>query len=274
MKRFKTESSGEYLGKELQTWLKSRGTSHELATAYSPESNGRAERLNRTLLDMATSAMIAAPQKVPTALLADAIDYAKNIRNRLQTRSTKKEITSFEVVHGRKPNSSSTRVFGCKVSVQVPKQKCEEKFDACAKEGVFTGLEQDDTFSKFLAGSMAVAVSKDVSFDERLEKLLNKNKENEKYISFDISDMELDYLGTQDGSDEEEANIEAGVQGPAPTVDYTANAQNETSDEPLPNESENASLMHGSVDPVTYYHGKLQKRHSQPAKHLNGMGLM
>lgn len=69
---FRTGSGGQYLGKELQTWLKSRRTTHELATAYSPESNETTERLSRILLDIARSTVIAAPQKLPTGLWADA----------------------------------------------------------------------------------------------------------------------------------------------------------------------------------------------------------
>lgn len=44
---------GEYDGLEVQVWLKRWGVVDQVATAYSPKSNGAAERLNRTSLDIA-----------------------------------------------------------------------------------------------------------------------------------------------------------------------------------------------------------------------------
>lgn len=51
------DGCGEFIGGELQDFLKMKGISHEITTYYSPESNGREERPNRTLLDMALTMM-------------------------------------------------------------------------------------------------------------------------------------------------------------------------------------------------------------------------
>ena len=42
---------------EESTYLKSKGIHHELTVPYSPEQNGVAERMNRTLMEMARSMM-------------------------------------------------------------------------------------------------------------------------------------------------------------------------------------------------------------------------
>ena len=47
-----SDGSGEYICKELGAWLRSEGVLHERTTADSSESNGKAERPNRTLLDI------------------------------------------------------------------------------------------------------------------------------------------------------------------------------------------------------------------------------
>ena len=45
----------EYSSQEFEAYLKSKGIQHELSVAYSPQQNGVAERLNRTLMESARS---------------------------------------------------------------------------------------------------------------------------------------------------------------------------------------------------------------------------
>jgi hypothetical protein len=57
LKFFHTDGGKEYTGKTVQntftTYLEETGIVHESTPAYSSASNGAAERLNRTLVDMA-----------------------------------------------------------------------------------------------------------------------------------------------------------------------------------------------------------------------------
>ena len=59
----RTNNGGEYLSKEFQQYLKTKGIRHELTIAHTPEQNGVAERMNRTLIESAC-AMIS--QQQPT----------------------------------------------------------------------------------------------------------------------------------------------------------------------------------------------------------------
>ena len=43
------DNGGEYLSKEFNAYLTSKGIKHQLTIAYTPEQNGVAERMNRTL---------------------------------------------------------------------------------------------------------------------------------------------------------------------------------------------------------------------------------
>ena len=54
----RTDNGGEYLSKEFEEYLKLKGIRHELTIAHTPEQNGVAERMNRTLMESAR-AMIA-----------------------------------------------------------------------------------------------------------------------------------------------------------------------------------------------------------------------
>lgn len=51
----RTDNGGEYLSTEFQNYLKEKGIRHELTVPHSPEQNGVAERMNRTLVESARS---------------------------------------------------------------------------------------------------------------------------------------------------------------------------------------------------------------------------
>ena len=50
-----TDNGGEYLSGEFKTYLKSKGICHELTVLHTPEQNGVAEGMNRTLMESARS---------------------------------------------------------------------------------------------------------------------------------------------------------------------------------------------------------------------------
>ena len=47
--RFRTDNGGEFCSLALSTWLKEKGVKHETTPPRTPQSNGVAERMNRTL---------------------------------------------------------------------------------------------------------------------------------------------------------------------------------------------------------------------------------
>ncbi|CAI7730585.1 unnamed protein product [Closterium sp. NIES-53] len=58
VKRIRTDRGGEFLGAEPTAWLKKQGIQRELITAYSPQSNGVAERANWTIMETARALLI------------------------------------------------------------------------------------------------------------------------------------------------------------------------------------------------------------------------
>ena len=55
--RLRTNNSGEFTSAALRTWLKEKGVSQEFTPPWTPQANGVAERMNRTLHEMARSMM-------------------------------------------------------------------------------------------------------------------------------------------------------------------------------------------------------------------------
>ena len=52
LKTLRTDNGGEYTSEMFDSYLKKEGIKHELTIPKTPEQNGVAERINRTLVEM------------------------------------------------------------------------------------------------------------------------------------------------------------------------------------------------------------------------------
>ena len=71
IKAFRSDNGGEYTSADFKMYLKGKGIRHELTTPYTPQQNGLAERLNRTLQEMALSQLVHAG--LPKSFWADSV---------------------------------------------------------------------------------------------------------------------------------------------------------------------------------------------------------
>jgi transposase InsO family protein len=131
---FRTDEGGEYLGKTLQTvstFLQERGITHEQTSAYSSSSNGVAERMNRTLMDMVRTMMITS--KLPAPFWGEAVHTAVKVRNRLPTSSLEGNISPHQAWFNVAPELGHLRVFGCLAYFKVhhPRSKISPRGQRC-----------------------------------------------------------------------------------------------------------------------------------------------
>ncbi len=117
----RTDNGGEYTSHVFQNYLKQKGIRHEVTAPYYPEQNGVAERMNRTLQELAWSMLKQA--KLANSFWAEAVSTAAYIQNRMPTTAIKENTTPFERWYGRRPEVSHFRMFGCIVYAHVPDQK-------------------------------------------------------------------------------------------------------------------------------------------------------
>ena len=167
MKRLRSDNAKEFLSKTFKKWLSQKGIRHELCSAYSPESNGKAERLNRTLLDMSRTMLIGAPH-LPTKnrLWAEAFNTSCFIRNRIHS-SVSKGNNPYEVIMNKKPDISHFRVFGSKADVHISKSnRNDKKFSSRASVRVLVGYERGNSYRVYLPDTKRVVISRDVTIDE------------------------------------------------------------------------------------------------------------
>src|SRR5271170_1847904 len=166
IKELRTDRGTEYMGDMIE-FVKSHGIEHNPTAGYSPQSNGIAERMNRTLFEMACTMLDASG--APLELWADAILSACHIRNRLPSRTLEGK-SPYEAWNGRKPTVGHIRKWGCKVYRLINKKTGRKKFqkDFKSVEGYLVGYELPGgvNYRIYHPETKAFKVSRDVLFDE------------------------------------------------------------------------------------------------------------
>lgn len=162
LRAVRTDRGGEYLSIALREYFSNRGILHQTTAPYTPEQNGVAERLNRTLMEKVRAMLLGAGLK--KELWAEAVVAANYIRNRSPTSKGTK--TPWELFFGKQPDVSGMRVFGSRAFIMTPKQ-LRNKLDAVSEPGVFVGYAATSkAYRVLLANSGRVVESRDVVFSE------------------------------------------------------------------------------------------------------------
>ena len=160
----RTDNSGEYLSREFQEFLKSKGIKHELTIPRTPEQNGVAERMNRTLMESARTMIYHA--RLPNAYWAEALATAAYLKNRSTTSALKGHTTPYEQWYGRKPDLSHLRVFGCLTYAHIPDSE-RRKLDKKAEKLHFVGYcKNSKGYRLFDETTQMIKKRSDVIFNE------------------------------------------------------------------------------------------------------------
>ena len=145
VKVLRSDNGGEYGSKEFIEFCKSRGIKKQITVPYTPQQNGVAERMNRTIVESVRSMLHKAD--LPLSFWAEAVATAVFLRNRSPTIHVH-NATPFECYYSRKPDVSFLRVFGCNAYVHVPEEK-RKKLDKKSEKCIFIGYPNDAKGYKF-----------------------------------------------------------------------------------------------------------------------------
>lgn len=110
LKVLRSDNGLEYCNSAMNNYLKSAGIVHQTTVPYTPQQNGVAERMNRTLVEKARCMLFDAG--LSTKFWADAIVAAAHITNCIPRKSCNKG--PEEMWSDKKPNLSRLKVFGCR----------------------------------------------------------------------------------------------------------------------------------------------------------------
>ena len=121
--------------KSLKPQLEAIGTTLAPVTPYSPSQNGEAERVNRTLGDMARTMLHAS--ELSSIWWSFAYSTAAHIHNRLPNSRTGDK-SPLELLYNVKLLPTSLYPFGARGIIHIPKEK-RKKLDERAREGKLLG---------------------------------------------------------------------------------------------------------------------------------------
>ena len=140
-----TDRGGEYINNALAQWCASKGIVHEFSVPLTPQENGKAERLNQKLCDMARSMLIQYNLYQP--FWSFAMKYASLLCN--YALNTRLNATPHQLFLGKVPDVSSLRTFGCKVLARIP-DDARKKLDPKAVLGICLGPNTNGAGHKVL----------------------------------------------------------------------------------------------------------------------------
>ena len=131
-----SDNGGEYISHDFAEFFQDTGIQRIKSLSYTPQQNGVAERMNRTLQEM-TLCMLADCDS-PKQYWAEAVVYAAYIRNRSPSSSIKFYVP-FKRRFGRSPTLTMTHRFGSTVYAKILDQ-LRVKLDYKAEPARFAGI--------------------------------------------------------------------------------------------------------------------------------------
>jgi transposase InsO family protein len=161
VKTLRSDRGGEYLNTELKDFFASKGIIHQTTAPHTPQQNGKAERLNRTLIERTRTLLV--ESQLPISLWAEAVSTVNYLRN--ISPSTGRDITPFEAFYGNKPDVSALRVFGCVAYALTPKE-LRQKLEPTSQRGRMVGYEPHSKAYRIFLDTGKVIISRDVIFNE------------------------------------------------------------------------------------------------------------
>lgn len=160
IKCLRSDNGKEYVGKRFQSFLQENGINHQLTAPYTPEQNGIAERMNRTIMEKVRCMLH--ETKLPKFLWAEAVNYSVYLINRQP--HSKIGMTPQEAWTGAKPNLSHIKIFGTKAMIHIPDQK-RRKLDPKAEKGYMVGFDINTKgYRLYLPHKRQVIINRNVSF--------------------------------------------------------------------------------------------------------------
>ena len=163
----------ELLSGNLEGWLERNGIEHQLSCPYTPQQNGAAERLNRTLVQRVRALLKESKMPGKNVWWPHALLHACYLRNR--SPAAGKEATPLELLTGQgPPDLGHLRVWGTQCWVLLPRGHREDKLSPRGEPGRLVGCADSSTqsmskgYKVWLSSRDEVVVSRAVAFDENV----------------------------------------------------------------------------------------------------------
>ncbi|KAK7580680.1 hypothetical protein V9T40_001309 [Parthenolecanium corni] len=157
---FLCDNGREFINSDVRDFCKKKGIRMLNSVAYNHPSNGRAERLNRTLEDKAGTLLL--ESGMPKGFWSEAVLCANYLLNRCPTSSTGR-VPAAEW-YQQEVDYEKLRPFGCVCFVHIPKEK-RHKFESHSSKGVMVGYAPIG-YRIYNLESKKLQIARNIIFDE------------------------------------------------------------------------------------------------------------
>lgn len=162
IKRLRTDNGLEFCNQEFDNYCAKSGISRHRTCTYTPQQNGVAERMNRTIMDKVRCML--AESGMPNVFWAEAASTACYLINRSPSSAIDFLVPDFKWSNV-KPGYNHLRIFGCIAYVHVSQGKLNPR----AKKGVFLGYPNGvKGYKVWLLDDLKCVISRDVTFNENV----------------------------------------------------------------------------------------------------------
>lgn len=166
--KIRCDNGGEFSSMHFKNWCKKEGIILDSTVPYSPQQNGKAERLNCTLMEKARAMIF--DSKMDKEMWGEAVYVAAYLLNRSPTETI--EVTPIEKWSQRRPNLINLQIFGSIAHAKVLGYL--KKLDTRSKKYRFVGYTLSG-YRLWDEKERKIVVYRDVVFKQQEDKELEKN---------------------------------------------------------------------------------------------------
>jgi hypothetical protein len=160
VKYLRTDNGLEFCSEEFNAYCRKNGITRHRTVAHTPQQNGVAERMNRTILEKVRCML--SNSKMPKSFWAEAASTACYIINRSPSVALERK-TPMEVWNGSPADYTNLKIFGCPAYARVDNGKLEPRAVKCQFLGYKDGVKG---YRLWCPETKKTLVSRDVTFDE------------------------------------------------------------------------------------------------------------
>jgi hypothetical protein len=199
IKCLRTDNGTEYRDGDFLKFCEEHGIKRHFTVRKTPQQNGVAERLNRTITETARCLRLNA--ELPKIFWAEVVNMACYIINRSPRVALDGKVAE-EVWTGQEVDYSFMRIFGCPAYVHISGED-RSKLDPKSKKCIFLGFKKGvKGYKLWDPVAQKVVISRDVVFDEKsMTKAFKEEKsqaaESSNNIGRSTVQVELDELESQ-----------------------------------------------------------------------------
>ncbi|KAJ1519204.1 hypothetical protein ONE63_011190 [Megalurothrips usitatus] len=187
--KIRCDNGGEYISTDLKSWCKRKGIVLDYTVPRCPQLNGKAEKMNRSLLDIVRAMLFQSGMN--NNMWGEAVQTAAYLKNRSPTTAVPK--LPAQMWTGKTVNLSNIQTFGTIVFSKNNSQL--KKLQSRSKQAILVGYTSN-SYKLWDPQEKEIFVSRDVVFTDLLYHQYKKPQPNNSIIKFKGStphDQPLDH---------------------------------------------------------------------------------